>query len=78
VDRERIQQEIALLEERLAEVRAAKPAHDTSGSHQAALLEIEDQLADRQRALAALRTAESAGHEQQATSRPEQTNDEQR
>ena len=49
-----IEQEIALLEDRLAEAMAAKPAHDTTGAYQATLLEIEDELAERRQALAAL------------------------
>ena len=49
-----IAQEIALLEERLAEAKASKPAHDTTGAHQAVLLEIEDKLTEKRQALAAL------------------------
>ena len=49
-----IEQEIALLQSRLAKTQAAKPAHDTTGAHQAAMLEIEDELAERREALAAL------------------------
>ena len=55
-----IAQEIALLEKRLAEVRASKPAHDTTGSYQATLLEIEDQLVEKRQALAALGAADRA------------------
>jgi len=49
-----IEQEIGALENRLAEAKAAKPGHDTSGAHQAMVLEIEDELAERRRALANL------------------------
>ena len=54
MDRTRADKEIALLEKRLAEARASKPAHDISGAYQATLLEIEDELAEKRRALAAL------------------------
>ncbi|MDY6913163.1 MAG: hypothetical protein SVT52_01710 [Planctomycetota bacterium] len=49
-----IEQEIALLEKRLVEAKASKPAHDTTGAHQVTLLEIEDELAEKHQALAAL------------------------
>lgn len=51
-----LEQEIALLERRLAEVTAAKPGHDTTGAYQATLLEIEDELAEKRQALAELGT----------------------
>lgn len=54
MDRTRIEQEIALLEKRLAEAKASKPAHDTTGAYQATLLEVEDELAEKRQALAAL------------------------
>jgi hypothetical protein len=50
-----LEQEIALLKTRLAEAKAAKPAHDTTGAHQVTLLEIEDQLAEKRQALTELR-----------------------
>ena len=56
----RVEQEIALLEKRLAEARASKPAHDTTGAYQATLLEIEDQLAEKRQALAALAATDRA------------------
>lgn len=56
----RIAQEIALLERRLAEAKAAKPAHDTTGAYQAVLLEIEDKLAEKRQALAALAVTDRA------------------
>ena len=49
-----IEQEVALLEGRLAKAMASKPAHDVTGAYQATLLEIEDELAERRQALAAL------------------------
>jgi len=51
-----VEQEIASLEERLAKAKAAKPAHDMTGAYQATLLEIEDELAEKRQALAALGT----------------------
>ena len=54
MNKAQIEQEIVLLESRLAEVKVAKPAHDTIGAHRAALLEIEDDLAEKRHALAAL------------------------
>ena len=50
-----IEREIALLEVRLLEAKAAKPAHDTTGAYQATLLEIEDALAEKRQALTELR-----------------------
>lgn len=55
-----LEQEIALLESRLAEAKASKPAHDTTGAHQATLLKIEDELAEKRLALAALDTGDGA------------------
>jgi len=54
VNKAQIEKEIALLEERLAEAKAAKPAHDTTGAYEARLLEIEDELSEKRRALAEL------------------------
>jgi len=54
MNREQIEQEIALLESRFAEVQASKPAHDTTGAYEAKLLEIEDELAEKRQALAEL------------------------
>lgn len=53
-------EEIALLEKRLEDAKAGKPAHDTTGTYQAVLLEIEDQLDERRRALAALAAEDRA------------------
>lgn len=58
MNKARIEQEIALLEERLAEAKAAKPAHDITGAHQATLLKIEDELAEKREALAAVSAGE--------------------
>lgn len=55
-----IAQEIASLEKRLAEAKASKPAHDTTGAYQATLLEIEDQLDEKRHALAALAATDKA------------------
>ena len=62
------EQEIALLESRLAEVKASKPAHDTTGAYQATLLEIEDAPADKRQALAALGDGDSPKSVQQERS----------
>ena len=48
------QNDIAELESRLAQVKSARPAHDTTGAHQVRILEIEDELAEKRRALHAL------------------------
>jgi len=53
-DKVQLEEEIALLESRLAQAKAAKPAHDTTGAYQATLLEIEDELGEKRQALAAL------------------------
>jgi len=63
-----IEQEIALLEKRLAQAKAARPAHDTTGAYQAKLLEIEDQLAEKRQALAALGVTDGAESTQPAES----------
>lgn len=54
VDPAQLKTDIASLETRLAEAKAAKPAHDTTGAYQATLLEIEDELAEKRRLLADL------------------------
>jgi len=60
ISKSRLEEEIALLEERLAETKASKPAHDTTGAYQATLLEIEDELAEKRQALAALDAVDEA------------------
>ena len=55
-----LEQEIELLENRLAETKAAKPAHDITGAYQATLLEIEDKLFEKRQALAALGTLDGS------------------
>ena len=52
--KEALRQEIASLENLLQETKAKKPAHDPSGTHDAMLLDIEDQLFDKRKALASL------------------------
>ena len=49
-----VRQEIAVLEKRLAEAKATKPAHDTTGAYLAILVEIEDELDEKRQALAEL------------------------
>ena len=56
MNKAQIEQEIALLETRLAEAKASKPAHDITGAYEAKLLEIEDELAEERQALAELVT----------------------
>jgi hypothetical protein len=46
-----LEQEIELLESRLAKAKATKPAHDTIGAYQATLLEIEDELFENRQTL---------------------------
>ena len=60
MSRAQVEQEIASLEERLAKAKASQPAHDTTGAYQATLLEIEDELAERRQALAALGVPDGA------------------
>ena len=75
MNKTRIEQEIALLEKRLAEARASKPAHDITGAYQATLLEIEDELAEQRQALAALGAADGAQPARPATSSPKRRQD---
>jgi len=60
MNKEQLEQQIASLESRLAEAKAAKPAHDTTGAYEAKLLEIEDELAEKQHALAELGTRDGS------------------
>ncbi len=47
-----LEAEIRKLERQLEELRAAKPAHDTTGAHDRQLLLLEDELDDKRKALA--------------------------
>jgi len=51
--------EIRELERRIGELRAAKPAHDTTGAHDMELLVLEEELDDKRQALARQRADES-------------------
>ena len=55
-----LEKEIELLKRRLAETKATKPAHDTTGVYQATLLEIEDELSDKRHALSRLAKSEGS------------------
>ena len=57
MNKEQLEQHISLLEGRLAEAKAAKPADDTTGAYQATLLEIEDELAETRQGLTKLRSS---------------------
>jgi ribosome-interacting GTPase 1 len=52
---ETMDEEIRELEERIAEVKASKPAHDTTGAHERRLLELEDELDEKRQARAEAR-----------------------
>lgn len=54
MDRAALLEQVASLEKRLQETKAKKPAHDPAGTHDAMLMEIEDQLFDKRKALASL------------------------
>ena len=54
MDRAALLEQVASLEKRLQETKAKKPAHDPTGTHDAMLMEIEDQLFDKRKALASL------------------------
>ena len=56
MNKAQVEQEIASLEKLLAETKLNKPAHDMTGAHQATLLEIEDELAEKRQALVSLGT----------------------
>ena len=51
MDQELLKQEIEELEKRLEETKAAKPAHDSTGSHAMRLLELEDELYEKRKTL---------------------------
>jgi len=44
--------DIRELEKRIEELRASRPAHDTTGAHDMQLLQLEDELCDKRNALA--------------------------
>ena len=48
----RLDDEIRELEKRIEELRASRPAHDRTGTHGMELLQLEDELADKRKALA--------------------------
>jgi len=52
--------EIRKLEKRIEELRASRPAHDTTGAHGMELLLLEDELDDRRKALARERDDDDA------------------
>ncbi|MBN2563285.1 MAG: hypothetical protein JXQ75_20385 [Phycisphaerae bacterium] len=52
-------QEIEELEALLQQTKAKKPLHDTAGTHDAMVLEIEDELADKRKAFARIDQGES-------------------
>jgi len=56
----RIEQEMVLLEKRLAEAKANKPAHDTTGAYEGILLEIEDEPAEKRQALTTVGATDKA------------------
>ena len=54
-----LENQVRKLERRLEELRASKPAHDTTGAHDTQLLQLEDELADKRKALARQRHDDS-------------------
>ena len=54
-----LEDQIRELERRLEELRASKPAHDTTGAHDMQLLQLDDELADKRKALARERQDDS-------------------
>jgi len=47
-----IEREVRELERQIDELRASRPAHDTTGAHDMQLLQLEDELDDKRKALA--------------------------
>jgi len=43
----RLDEDIRELERRIEELRASRPAHDTTGAHDMKLLQLEDELDER-------------------------------
>jgi len=72
-----LKQEITLLESRLAQAKASKPAHDKTGAYEALLLEIEDKLSEKRQALAALDTRDGPKLVRQANYPAKDNRDEQ-
>jgi len=56
----RLGDEIRELEKRIEELRASRPAHDRTGTHGMELLQLEDELADKRKALAGERNDDPA------------------
>jgi len=54
----RLDDEIRELEKRIEELRASRPAHDTTGVHDMELLLLEDELGDKRKALAGERNGD--------------------
>ena len=46
-----LEEEIRELERQIEELRASTPAHDTIGAHDMQLLQLEDELSDKRKAL---------------------------
>ena len=59
---EEIENEIRAIEDRLADMKAAKPAHDHRGIYEWELFELEETLDERCRALKELRGREQVQH----------------
>lgn len=51
MDAESLKAEVRALEERLDRLKSNKPEHDDTGTFQARVLELEDELAEKQRQL---------------------------
>jgi hypothetical protein len=64
----RLEDEIRELERQIEELRASRPAHDTTGAHDMRLLLLEDELHDKRAALAGQKRdgASPAADEQRA------------
>ena len=54
-----IEDEIRELERQIEELRASRPAHDTTGAHDMQLLQLEDELDDKRKAPAREREEDS-------------------
>jgi len=49
--REQLEEEVEKLERKLEDMKATMPAHESSGSHAMRLLELEDELDEKRKAL---------------------------